>query len=186
MTHSLTKRRRIALMLTPVATALVLAGCASGNDMDAASESSASSPAASSPATEGTQPEAEAPQSGDTSKTGKDGSQESDAQNQAVPGGYVSYSDYSSDKAQYGDADVVLFFNASWCSTCVEADKQLSTAQFPDDLVVVSVDYDSNQDLRQKYGVTTQHTFVQVNPDGSEVTKFTGSTNVDEITGQLA
>ncbi|MCH9720121.1 MAG: thioredoxin family protein [Actinomycetia bacterium] len=170
MTHSLTKRRRLALMLTPVATALVLAGCASGNDTDAASESAAPSPATSSPAAEAS----------------KDSSKKSDSKSPAAPAGYVSYSDYSKNKAQYDDADVVLFFNASWCSTCAEADQQLSSEQFPDGLVVVSVDYDANEDLRQQYGVTVQHTYVQVNPDGSEVTKFSGATSVGEISEQLA
>jgi thiol-disulfide isomerase/thioredoxin len=170
MTHSLITRRRLALMLTPVATALVLAGCASGNDTDTATEAVAPSAAASSPAAEAS----------------KDSSKKSDFNTPAAPSGYVSYSDYSKNKAQYDDADVVLFFNASWCSTCAEAEQQLSSEQFPDGLVVVSVDYDANEDLRQQYGVTVQHTFVQVNPDGSEVTKFSGATSVGEVSEQLA
>ena len=186
MNHSLNKRRGFALMLAPVATALVLAGCASGDDSDSAADSSTPAPAASSPAAESGGQDTANPQQNDSSDAGKDSSNKSDSQSQQVPAGYVSYADYSGNEAKYSDADVVLFFNASWCSTCVEADKQLSGAQFPDDLVVVSVDYDSNQDLRQKYGVTTQHTFVQINPDGSEVTKFTGSKTVDDISGQLA
>ena len=169
MTHSLITRRRLALMLTPVATALVLAGCASGNDTETATDSVAPSPAASSPAAEAS----------------KDSSKKSDSQTEAAPAGYVSYSDYSKNKAQYDEADVVLFFNASWCSTCAEADQQLASEQFPDGLVVVSVDYDANEDLRQQYGVTVQHTFVQVNPDGSEVTKFSGANSVGEITEQV-
>ena len=169
MTHPLTKRR-LALMLTPVATALVLAGCASGNDTDPAAESVAPSPVASSPAAEAS----------------KDSSKKSDSTTQAAPAGYVSYSDYNKNKAKYDEADVVLFFNASWCSTCAEADQQLSSEQFPDGLVVVSVDYDANEDLRQQYGVTVQHTFVQVDSDGSEVTKFSGATSVGEITEQVA
>ena len=186
MNHSLNKRRGFALMLAPVATALVLAGCASGDDSDSSADSSTPAPAASSPANESGGQGTTTPQQDDSSDAGKDSSNKSNSESQQLPAGYVSYADYSGNEAKYSDADVVLFFNASWCSTCVEADKQLSGAQFPDDLVVVSVDYDSNQDLRQKYGVTTQHTFVQINPDGSEVTKFTGSKTVDDISGQLA
>ena len=51
---------------------------------------------------------------------------------------------------------------------------------------MVSVDYDSNLDLRKEYGVTTQHTFVQVGPDGEQITKFTGSTTVPQIKSELA
>lgn len=105
----------------------------------------------------------------------------------AVPAGsYIDYADYQSDPQAFAGGDVVLFFNASWCPTCQEAVKNLEPADFPDGLTVVSVDYDSNLDLRKKYGVTTQHTFVQVNPEGEEITKFTGATTIPQIQGELA
>ena len=121
-----------------------------------------------------------------TDTAGRDASTGSTSEAQGAPSGYVSYSKYSEDRAKYADSDVVLFFNASWCPTCIEADRNLSDASFPDGLVVVSVDYDENTDLRQEYGVTTQHTYVQVDSTGGEVTKFTGANNVDEIERQLA
>ncbi len=100
-------------------------------------------------------------------------------------GAYVDYADYTSDPQAFDGGDVVLFFNASWCPTCQEAVKNLEGADFPDGLTVVSVDYDSNLDLRRKYGVTTQHTFVQVDPDGEQVAKFTGSTTISQIQDEL-
>ncbi len=45
----------------------------------------------------------------------------------------------------------------------------------PDGLTVVKVDYDTETDLRQQYGVTQQHTFVQVDESGAELAKWTGS-----------
>ena len=63
---------------------------------------------------------------------------------------------------------MVLFFSASWCPTCQEATEQLTGAEFPDGLTVVSVDHDSNEALRDKYGVTTQHTFVVIDSEGRE------------------
>ena len=105
----------------------------------------------------------------------------------ALPAGaYVDYADYQADQQAYAAGDVVLFFNATWCPTCQEATKNLEAADFPEGLTVVSVDYDSNLDLRKKYGVTTQHTFVQVGPDGEQVKKFTGSTTIPEIQSELA
>ena len=105
----------------------------------------------------------------------------------AMPAGaYIDYADYKADPQAYAAGDVVLFFNATWCPTCQEAVKNLESADFPDGLTVVSVDYDSNLDLRKEYGVTTQHTFVQVSPDVEQITKFTGSTTVPQIKGELA
>jgi thiol-disulfide isomerase/thioredoxin len=104
----------------------------------------------------------------------------------AMAGSFIDYSDYQADQERFADNDVVLFFNASWCPTCQEATKNLKAAQVPEGLTVVSVDYDSNVDLRRDYGVTTQHTFVQVDPAGEELAKFTGATTVQEISEQLS
>ena len=54
----------------------------------------------------------------------------------------------------------------------------------PAGLTVVSVDYDSATDLRKQYGVTVQHTFVQVDEAGAELAKFTGSTSGEAIAEQ--
>lgn len=101
-------------------------------------------------------------------------------------GGYIDYADYRSDPQGHATGDVVLFFNATWCPTCQEATKNLEGARFPEGLIVVSVDYDSNLQLRKEYGVTTQHTFVQIGPGGQELAKFTGATTVAQIEGELA
>ena len=112
---------------------------------------------------------------------------EPSATDAAMPAGaYIDYADYKADPQAFAAGDVVLFFNASWCPTCQEAVKNLESTDFPDGLTVVSVDYDSNLDLRKEYGVTTQHTFVQVGPDGEQITKFTGSTTVPQIKSELA
>ncbi len=63
----------------------------------------------------------------------------------------------------------VLFFSASWCPVCRSADVKLkdwyAADGFP--LNVYSVDYDSRDDLRSRYGVTYQHTFVKVDGEGN-------------------
>jgi thiol-disulfide isomerase/thioredoxin len=104
----------------------------------------------------------------------------------AAPGAFVSYADYQSDPRRYADGDVVLFFNASWCPTCREATQNLTSQSLPDGLTIVDVDYDNNTELRQRYGVTTQHTFVQVDEAGGELVTFTGSTTADQIMGELS
>jgi hypothetical protein len=43
------------------------------------------------------------------------------------------------------------------------------------------VDFDNETDLRKKYGVTIQHTFVQIDKDGNSLAKWAGSTTAEEI-----
>lgn len=69
---------------------------------------------------------------------------------------------------------VVLFFNASWCPTCKAADKEFKSSKIPDGVTILSVDYDLNTELRKKYGVTYQHTFVQIDGKGEIVKKWSG------------
>jgi hypothetical protein len=80
----------------------------------------------------------------------------------------------------------VLFFAASWCSTCQRADKNLLGSGVPEGLTVVKTDYDSSTALKKQYGVTVQHTFVQVDPSGEALAKFTGSDTAEEISSQTA
>jgi thiol-disulfide isomerase/thioredoxin len=99
-----------------------------------------------------------------------------------------SYSDYSPDQISLAESGkVVLFFHASWCPTCRAADKSIASniATIPDGVHILKVDYDSATDLRREYGVTTQHTFVQIDANGNFVTKFSGLRKVDDIVAQL-
>lgn len=77
----------------------------------------------------------------------------------SLPGSFISRTAYEANPTKYDNGDVVLFFNASWCPTCQEAEGNLTSQPVPDGVTIVDVDYDSNTDLRQEYGVTTQHTF---------------------------
>jgi len=99
------------------------------------------------------------------------------------PGFYITLAEYDADKSTYASTDVVLFFNAAWCSTCREARDNIEAdlAGIPSDLTIVVVDFDTATDLRQKYGVTVQHTFVQIDAEGTELAKWSGSVTADEI-----
>jgi thiol-disulfide isomerase/thioredoxin len=78
---------------------------------------------------------------------------------------------------------VVLFFNASWCPTCQATVKNINSNldKIDMNLHILSVDYDSNVALRQKYGVTMQHTFVEVDANGSQIKKVSGLSDVAAI-----
>ena len=108
-----------------------------------------------------------------------------DAAPAPAPGSYITLAEYEADKAAYDAGDVVLFFNASWCSTCKIARDNLTAdpAAIPEGLTIVTVDFDEATDLKQQYGVTLQHTFVQIGPDGAELAKWSGSVTAEEIAG---
>ncbi len=76
----------------------------------------------------------------------------------------------------------VLYFYANWCPICRPADADLrkNENKIPADVVVIRVNYndtDTDQeekDLAKKYGITYQHTFVQIDKQGNEIKKWNG------------
>ncbi len=96
-----------------------------------------------------------------------------------------SYQDYSvsrvSSEQEQGNK-VVLFFHAPWCPFCRTADTafKANLDKIPSGVTVLKTDYDSNTELRTKYGVTYQHTFVQIDSEGNQITKWTGG-DIDNL-----
>lgn len=87
-------------------------------------------------------------------------------------GPYAGYSEEGIAAAQ--GKKKVLFFYANWCPSCRQQDANLaqSASQIPSDLAIFKVDFDSSVELRQKYGVTLQHTFVEVDDAGDELQQW--------------
>ncbi len=93
---------------------------------------------------------------------------------------YVEYTKVALDSATTPRR--VLFFYASWCPTCIPADADFKTnsSKIPSDVTVIRVNYndpETDQEekaLAEKYGITYQHTFVQIDEQGNEVTKWNG------------
>ncbi len=79
----------------------------------------------------------------------------------------------------------VLFFYASWCPTCIPADADFkeNASMLPSDVTVIRVNYNDpdtdgeEKSLAKKYGVTYQHTYVQIDGEGNEVTKWNGGSS---------
>ncbi|MBE4718577.1 thioredoxin domain-containing protein [Pseudarthrobacter sp. AB1] len=82
---------------------------------------------------------------------------------------------------------VVLFFHATWCSTCklLASDIEANAASIPAGIKILKVDYDSETALKQKYGVTLQHTLVQVKPDGSQIAKWSLSRDLNALVKEI-
>jgi hypothetical protein len=53
-------------------------------------------------------------------------------------------------------------------------------------MTLVVVDFDDSESLRIKYGVTIQHTFVQIDDNGELLKKWSGSTTIPELIEQTA
>lgn len=97
-----------------------------------------------------------------------------------------SYEDYAPEKlAQEGKK--VLFFKASWCPSCNSLDKDImaNINAIPGGVSILKVDYDKEKDLKKKYGITYQHTFVQVDENGNEVAKWSGSSTLTDLLGNI-
>ena len=185
-----TTRTRLLRLAVPVAAAaLALSACASSSSESSTSDSGemTASAMASDDAMESDAMASDemTPHSDDAMS---DDAMSDDAAMVEQAGAYVDYADYEANKAMYDGGTVVLFFNASWCPTCQETVSNLEAnpAAIPAGLTVVSVDYDSADELKQKYGVTTQHTFVQVDASGTELKKWTGSADAEAIAKKTA
>lgn len=100
----------------------------------------------------------------------------------------ASYEAYAPEKLANAEAgNVVLFFRAGWCPSCrtVDADIKANLKNIPTNLTILDVDYDKSSDLKKKYGVTTQHTFAQVDAKGNLIKKWTGGSTLTSVVGQV-
>lgn len=186
MTNSRSLIARVAVPLA--ATALLLTACGSSTATDEAEPAAASSAAAEPMESEESEP-MESKESEPMESKGSDDMAAGDTEPAAAASGaYITLAEYEGSKDMYAEGDVVLFFAADWCSTCQEATENLEAdpAAIPAGLAIVRVDYDNSDELKQKYGVTVQHTFVQVDAEGNELAKWSGSVTADQIAKQTA
>ncbi len=109
-------------------------------------------------------PQSTSPQS-DQSTTPDQG----EATQVASTGSYVEYSD---DALASAEGKKVLFFHAPWCPQCRSVEAGIESEGVPEGFTILKVDYDSNQDLRAKYGVRLQTTFVQLDENNEKVDDF--------------
>lgn len=106
------------------------------------------------------------PPAPDTSNTGS---------TTTVKGEYLVYSEqsYTAKKA----TTRLIFFHAQWCPQCRQLDEDIKKSAIPNDVTIFKVDYDSSQELRQKYDVTLQTTIVRVDQDGNKLASIVAYEN---------
>ena len=103
---------------------------------------------------------------------------------------YVEYSRSAYDQA--AGKRRVLYFYATWCPSCKTANEDFTANpnKIPEGVVVIRTNYNDpntdqeEKDLAKKYGITYQHTFVQVDSTGKEITKWNGG-QTDELLTKL-
>lgn len=90
------------------------------------------------------------------------------------PNSAGKYIEYSENVFANTEGSRILFFHAPWCPQCRSIEKDIvnNNPAIPEGNTIFKVDYDSNQDLRQRYGVTLQTTFIKVDTDGNLIKKY--------------
>ncbi|NNM53445.1 MAG: thioredoxin family protein [Spirochaetales bacterium] len=77
----------------------------------------------------------------------------------------------------------IYFFAATWCPNCQATYKDIQAhyQTIPANVHLVFVDYDKASALKQKYGITMQHTFVLIDSQGNKVKAWAGTRTVADI-----
>lgn len=96
---------------------------------------------------------------------------------------------YSADAlaaAEKAGQPVALHFHADWCPTCRAQDKALESMKGEKglDLTILTVNYDTEKELKKRFNVRTQSTMV-VLKGTKEVARLAGDTSADGIRGAL-
>jgi thiol-disulfide isomerase/thioredoxin len=102
-----------------------------------------------------------------------------------VEGGKVQFTDLEAALKRAAEGPTVLFFYADWCPTCRAAMKDIDDEiDKLGDITIIVVDYDSAKDLRKKYSITYQHTYVRIDADGKTLLIWNGG-GVDSILSHI-
>lgn len=91
------------------------------------------------------------------------------AQTEKQPGVYTNYTEGAIATTK---GTKLLFFHAPWCPQCRQIEASIQADRIPTGVTVFKVDYDSNQKLRQQYGVTIQTTFVKIDDSGNKIASY--------------
>jgi hypothetical protein len=109
-----------------------------------------------------------------------------DAEAELADGVYRAYSEDA--LAEPGYDTNVIFFHASWCPECRAFEQAIESEVIPDGVQILKADYDTEEDLKQRYEVQIQTTFVKVDADGEELSSWVGyekDRSVDTILREL-
>jgi thiol-disulfide isomerase/thioredoxin len=87
----------------------------------------------------------------------------------------IPFTDLATARLLAAQAPTVLFFRATWCPTCQQAMRELQAgAGRLGEVAVLVVDYDQAGELKKRYGVTSQHTWVRIDASGRKLAVWNG------------
>ena len=88
---------------------------------------------------------------------------------------YVDYTTKGLTKASEKNGRAILWFAAlAWCPSCQAADRDFKAHfdKVPKDVTILKINYDTAKELKQKYSIVMQDTFIQVDSQGKEITRW--------------
>lgn len=97
-----------------------------------------------------------------------------------------TYDDLDTDRFVLYEKNI-LFFTAQWCPSCLEAHEKFtqSANMIPSDVALWRVDYDAHEDLRDTYNIDTAHVFIEVDAEGNEMHRWSGSMTIDDVITEI-
>lgn len=87
-------------------------------------------------------------------------------------GRFVEYQQALVDDEGYNET--ILFFYAAWCPECRAFEQAINGGDIPAGVQILRVNYDTEDELKSQHQITLQSTFVRVNADGQQVSKWVG------------
>lgn len=96
-----------------------------------------------------------------------------------------SYVDYDENTLSALSGDIVLFFHADRCPTCQQAEKNFLASGIPAWLTIIKVNYDKEIELKKKYAILTQTSFVYIKNDGTLIKRWVGWLTIDDVLTKL-
>lgn len=94
------------------------------------------------------------------------------------------YTTYDAEAIAQSDAEhVLLFFHATWCPSCkaLDADIVANADEIPPGVEIYKVDYDTATDLKRQYGVTTQHSIIEIAASGEALSNISHGLTLDDV-----
>jgi len=96
---------------------------------------------------------------------------------------YYKYSEAALARARSEDKKVILYFWAPWCSSCASLDIEIekNPSLIPDHVAVLQIPYDTATELKHRYNIVVQHTFVAIDDQGNPTEMWVGGTPQDIV-----
>lgn len=114
-----------------------------------------------------------------------DSETESEEQATRVAG---TYQDYDGEKIAQSNADhILLFFHATWCPSCraLDSDIVAHRERIPAGVEIYKIDYDTATALKRQYGVTTQHSIIEITSSGEALSDISHGLTLEDVLATL-